>query len=335
MKQDFTYYKEPPRAVSGGTVLLFSLAAIIAASFLYVIINMFLTQSGMPDESPDTFKMLDFSLSAGLPQIGLLTVAIIFSRRIGLKNAAGIRKIGVTPGLAMPVAALLTLAAFAPLALAFSALMEKTGYKGMLIELPDGGVWQKILSAAIISILPAICEELIFRGLVLRSLLVRGEMFAVLISSAAFSLFHGNPDQTLYQFALGFIMAYAVIRSGSIISAMVIHFASNLAVVLLEMFEIGMFMPAEPVWMLVYALGLACAGMIVITLIIDLSVKKPSSNIFLGRLFSRKNTLEPSLPASSLKAEPVPSKIQLIIAFACMAVLWTITLVMGYMPAVA
>lgn len=334
MKQDFTY-NEPPRAVSGGTVLLFALLAIIAASVLYVIINMVLVQSGMPENSPDTFEMLDFCLSAGLPQLGLLTVAIIFSRRIGLKNAAGIRKTGVLPGLAMPVVALLTLAAFAPLALAFSALMAETGYEGTLIELPDGSVLQKILSAAIISILPAICEELIFRGLVLRSLLVKGEMFAVLVSSAAFSLFHGNPDQTLYQFALGFVMAYAVIRSGSIISAMIIHFASNLAVVLLELFGIGMFMPSQTAFMLLYAVGLMCLGMLIITLIIDLSVRKPSSNIFLGRLFSRKSTGEPPVPAAGTKTVLGPAKVQYIIAFICMAVLWTITLVAGYMPAVA
>lgn len=333
MKQDFTYYKQEPRAVNGGTVLLFAFLSIIAATILYMLLNMVIAETGLSDNTK-AYAMLDFCLSAGLPQLGLLTVAIIFSKNTGFKKAAGISKPGVAPGFVMPLTALLTLAAFAPLALAFSAFMEQTGYNGAGIELPAADIWQKIISAAVICILPAICEELIFRGLVLRSLLAHGETLAILVSAAAFSLFHGNPDQTLYQFALGFVMAYAVVRTGSIVSSMIIHFVSNLAVVILEFAKIEMFMPSETVFMMIYAAGLALAGILVITLLIDGCTRKLSSNIFVGRLFKRGKPAERT-EINSIKAEQAPWKAQYIIAFGCMAVLWILSLVIGYFPAAA
>ena len=54
------------------------------------------------------------------------------------------------------------------------------------------------------ALLPAICEELVFRGTVAQSLAQSKNKWAALaISGALFAIFHANPAQTVHQFVLG------------------------------------------------------------------------------------------------------------------------------------
>ena len=55
----------------------------------------------------------------------------------------------------------------------------------------------------------------------------------MLISGALFSIFHGNPAQTLYQFVCGMCFALIALRAGSILPSMVAHFCNNAAILVL------------------------------------------------------------------------------------------------------
>ena len=48
---------------------------------------------------------------------------------------------------------------------------------------------------------------------------------------------HQNLQQLIYPFLLGSIMAWAVVRSGSLISSVIIHFTNNFLVVLLTFIQ--------------------------------------------------------------------------------------------------
>ncbi|MBR4290604.1 MAG: CPBP family intramembrane metalloprotease [Oscillospiraceae bacterium] len=76
-------------------------------------------------------------------------------------------------------------------------------------------------------ILAPITEEILFRGLIQRSLLPFGKKFAILISSLTFGLFHGNLIQTPYAFAVGLVLGY-VAAEYNILWAMVLHMINNL-----------------------------------------------------------------------------------------------------------
>ena len=82
--------------------------------------------------------------------------------------------------------------------------------------------------------LPAFIEELAFRGAVLQGLKKLGYWPAVLISAAAFSLFHMNPVQTVYQFLLGIVLAIAVLETGSLWAGVIIHFLNNAFVIIAD-----------------------------------------------------------------------------------------------------
>ena len=55
--------------------------------------------------------------------------------------------------------------------------------------------------------LPAICEELLFRGVIMRGLNEKGVVYGVVFSSFLFALMHGSVAMILLQFLLGLGMA--------------------------------------------------------------------------------------------------------------------------------
>ena len=76
-------------------------------------------------------------------------------------------------------------------------------------------------------ILAPITEEILFRGLIQRSVLSFGKKFAILVSSLTFGLFHGNLIQTPYAFVVGLVLGY-VAAEYNILWAMVLHMINNL-----------------------------------------------------------------------------------------------------------
>jgi uncharacterized protein len=82
-------------------------------------------------------------------------------------------------------------------------------------------------------------EELIFRGVLLYILILKlGTLKAMLISSIAFGIYHwfsmevfGNPGQMIIVFfvtgLMGFVYAFAYVRTGSILTPAAIHFGWN------------------------------------------------------------------------------------------------------------
>lgn len=84
------------------------------------------------------------------------------------------------------------------------------------------------------AIVPAICEEFLFRGLILSALLPYGKKTAIFGSAILFSLMHQNPAQILYTVVLGVIFAYMVIDSKSIWGGIILHFVNNLVSVIMN-----------------------------------------------------------------------------------------------------
>ncbi len=86
----------------------------------------------------------------------------------------------------------------------------------------------------VLSLLPALCEELLFRG-TLQGLLRRAlPAWAIcLVSGAAFGLFHLHLIRVLPTGALGVLLAAAALRGRSLWIAVVVHFLNNATVFVL------------------------------------------------------------------------------------------------------
>lgn len=69
-------------------------------------------------------------------------------------------------------------------------------------------------------------EEILFRGLILRSLEKYGKQVAIFVSALLFGLFHGNVIQIPYAFLVGLLLAYVTVEY-SIFWAIVLHVFNN------------------------------------------------------------------------------------------------------------
>ncbi|MCL4811549.1 MAG: ABC transporter permease subunit [Vicinamibacteraceae bacterium] len=78
-----------------------------------------------------------------------------------------------------------------------------------------------------VALLPAVCEELLFRGFIMRGLRRLGMWPAIVISALLFGLAHASIYRLLPTFALGIVLGYAAWRTGSIVTSMAVHALNN------------------------------------------------------------------------------------------------------------
>lgn len=89
------------------------------------------------------------------------------------------------------------------------------------------GAFQIFVLFFVMAVLPAICEELIYRGFVLRGLSDFGKTGAIVVSSIAFGLMHGTVQQIPFAFAIGLFLGYISLRFKSLILPVILHFINN------------------------------------------------------------------------------------------------------------
>lgn len=79
----------------------------------------------------------------------------------------------------------------------------------------------------IMALTPAICEEVVMRGVVLSEYKYKSTFKAAVMNGLIFGLMHLSGQQFLYAAILGFVFAYIVRTTGSLFSTMIVHFVFN------------------------------------------------------------------------------------------------------------
>ena len=81
----------------------------------------------------------------------------------------------------------------------------------------------------------ALCEELLFRGFIMRSYEGLGWKKAILISAGLFSALHFSVENMAATFYLGLLLGYVVYKTNSIFAGMIGHFLNNSIAIVLNM----------------------------------------------------------------------------------------------------
>jgi CAAX amino terminal protease family. len=84
-----------------------------------------------------------------------------------------------------------------------------------------------LIGILVIAVSPAICEEMLHRGLLLSAYERRGSIKAVVITAIFFGIFHFDMTNLLGPIFLGVMIGYYVIRTNSIFAGMIAHFTNN------------------------------------------------------------------------------------------------------------
>ncbi len=125
--------------------------------------------------------------------------------------------------------------AVSPLNSLFVYLLEMCGYQSQQSSLPSFEGWGMLGGLVVIALLPAVFEELLFRGVILGNAEKgTGTVASIFLSAFVFALYHGSVEQTIYQFICGCAFALLALRSGSILPSMLAHFLNNAVIIVLQ-----------------------------------------------------------------------------------------------------
>ena len=150
--------------------------------------------------------------------------------------------------------------------IALISLLQKVGLTLSSPNVPLNNLGQFIFFTVTLAILPAIFEELFFRGLFLNSLGEQSVLSKTLTVGLFFALYHCNLGQFIYQFIYGSALCLLTIYAKSIIPAIMTHFLNNFVILLFTYLkiQINLFSP------ILIAVGLVCFCLFLMVVILRL-----------------------------------------------------------------
>lgn len=210
------------------------------------------------------------AISGTFSIIAISLITVYASKRTGvkLKTLSGVEKFNP---LFILLALLFSASMFFGLGFVNSVIAEfltGIGLNGSGISLDLTGNGKLLVFLIVFALLPAVVEEVFFRGLILKSLKNSGLLLSSIFCALFFALYHTSFVQLVYQFIYGIGLCVIARLSKSTIPCMISHFFNNAVVLLLQYFNvaINLFNP--------YIILGGLLGLFAFSLIVMLLVKK-------------------------------------------------------------
>ena len=168
----------------------------------------------------------------------LLPVAVYSAyKKLDIREVFRLNRLGAVPAL---IILLLSLPAQFAANMFNTVLVYFLQFLGDIPAAPlpvPGNPSELMLGILIVAVSPAICEEIMHRGLLLRAYEKRGSIKAVIITGILFGIFHFDFTNLLGAALLGILLGYYVIRTNSIFAGMLAHFLNNTIYELFQYFS--------------------------------------------------------------------------------------------------
>lgn len=205
-----------------------SLAEGVMAGVLLLVLQFFVRLFAPATVSWETLALSTLALQIGF----LLLPTLVMTRYL---TASTTRTLLLRPTTASSLIAAVLLAVFMqPTATAFRELIQWTyPINPQLLEqlgqvsqaIGNAPTWQTLL---VLAILPALCEEIAYRGFVLSGLRHLGSKgMAIFVTSVFFGVVHGILQQSINACLLGMVLGYIAVQTGSILPCMIFHSLHN------------------------------------------------------------------------------------------------------------
>ena len=135
----------------------------------------------------------------------------------------------------------------------------------LLVHTPESLLYNIL----VIAVLPALLEEMVFRGYLLRALRPYGDWFAVGFSAQCFGLMHANIAQIPFAVIVGVALGWLYVMTDNIWLPVAVHFCNNAMSVLLDYLSTGMSQQVTSLYYLlvmlaVLLIGAVCMGILLV-----------------------------------------------------------------------
>lgn len=188
------------------------------------------------------FAQLRVYLQLGIIEIAAFMIPILLYARTGWSNTERSARQELKMNPFSPLAGLLIViialgGQFIMVVLKIPAvlLMQGMGHAELSQSVPLTGNWRDLfLGILCVAALPAFFEEFILRGFVFSVYEKHSTRAAVLFTTILFALLHSSVEDFLGILFLGGMLSFVLVRTGSLFAAMLYHFVTNTAALLLE-----------------------------------------------------------------------------------------------------
>lgn len=312
-----------------GIFYIISLLAPYVISLLLILICQMVVSSGVPQEQlNESVVCTIFSALCSPVAFAIVFFAFNKVKKVSFSAAKVNFKIGVANTAICFAVSLICVFGMQYLVGGVDYLLEQGGYDLQAIALPMDHAGWLVLGLILMAVLPAIFEELIFRGVLLNGLRRGlGDITALFISALMFALMHGSIQQLLYPFALGLVLGWLAMRTGSTFTSMLVHFLNNAIVIIVNYFSVrhglDMSISYTSAWVWVLAVALAVVAGVLIYIIERFYFK--GKNQIEEQDFCENNK---NRPQKSIKNAPI----SLWVAIGVGVIVFIIGTAIGFMP---
>ena len=261
-KQKFEVDKNKYSVLDGFKFFFFLIIAVILSSLLFdIVLSIVASIKGIDRlvlNEHETVQILSYVINPCV--LIVYSVVYTITHKVKFRDAlTDGQKVSLLPISVSIVLAIIAIFLFTPLMDLVEYGFMNLGYN------PDNTIpMQDKMSASfssfmlgllIYALLPAIAEEIVFRGIILRSMLSRYTGFvAILVSTVCFVLMHGALQQTVYQLIMGIMLGYVACVGGSILYSIILHFLNNAFVLLFGCFNLVGYLSEETYYYNIYSM---------------------------------------------------------------------------------
>lgn len=210
---------------------------ILEANFFYLLIVALFIFLGSMAQQWDLLKGLVITeyLIILLPTVLFIVIRNLIVKGNSLKKVLRLNRISFKQAIMVSLITVLSYP-FAVLLNTIAALIiSRFGeLKPSPVPIPQTGS-ELLIGLFVIAISAGICEEVMFRGLMLNAYERLGKKKAIIFSAILFGVFHFNPQNLLGPIFLGIIFGIILLKTNSIFSAMLAHATNNAIALLLGM----------------------------------------------------------------------------------------------------
>lgn len=170
--------------------------------------------------------------------------------------------------------AIVSFFALYPIVNSFDFLLENLGFK---LNKPTFSLSVDNYFMCLIPmvILPAICEELLFRGLIFKGLKHCGKNISLILTSLMFAIYHMSLQQTIYPILFGLVLTLVMFKENNIFYCIFMHLVNNFTALTFMFLKINLFI--NKLWY--YILAVVLLMVFIILLIYFIKKQKNVENI--------------------------------------------------------
>ncbi len=228
-----------------GLVYLLAIVVPLLVSFVFLYISLFaLAQIGVNVEEVDFEQIFENYLWFSIPYLLITHVCFIciwLSYHPACKisysaSSASFKKLNPWTAILSALVGIVCVLGFVWLIEGcFGSFFEWVGFETVSYSLPMTNIGWLILNLIILGVVPAICEELLFRGMIFNGLKEKfSPKASILLCGLLFALLHGSVTQFIYPFILGCLLSFVMEKTGNLLYPILIHMFNNFTTIVLN-----------------------------------------------------------------------------------------------------